>query len=229
MRTRVKIRTAQKNVRIFTLVRIGGIRKGAIDLAAKLDQKTRTPDEIRSEIQGLSGAGWLRLRKVAQIHAGPKQLEPEDLLHEAFVRALDGRRKCPTNVDLIRFLAESMRSISDAEWQKRNAWRRIFPVENHGNEESAALDDFQELNPEKLILRDEEAIGEDDLYSLFPEDDEAQIILKGLMDGIMGENLRKLSGLGNTAYQSKRRLIRRRLDKFLSKGKRHERAPEKSA
>ena len=39
-----------------------------------------------------------------------------------------------------------------------------------------------------------------------------------MMEGIEGEELRELTDLDKTAYQSKRRLIRRRIDKKFPKG-----------
>ena len=56
------------------------------------------------------------------------------------------------------------------------------------------------------------------LLSLFEDDEIAQLILEGMMEGIEGEELRELTDLDNTAYQSKRRLIRRRIDKKFPKG-----------
>ena len=56
------------------------------------------------------------------------------------------------------------------------------------------------------------------LLSLFEDDEIGQVILEGMMEGVEGEELRKVTDLDNTAYQSKRRLIRRRIDKKLPKG-----------
>ena len=56
------------------------------------------------------------------------------------------------------------------------------------------------------------------LVSLFEDDEIAQVILEGMMEGIEGEELRKLTELDKTAYQSKRRLIRRRIEKRFPKG-----------
>ena len=56
------------------------------------------------------------------------------------------------------------------------------------------------------------------LLSLFEDDEIAQVILEGMMEGIDGEELWKLTDLDMTAYQSKRRLIRRRIDKRFPRG-----------
>ena len=41
------------------------------------------------------------------------------------------------------------------------------------------------------------------------------MIVEGLMEGTRGEDLRACTDLDQTAYQSKRRLIRRRSEKYL--------------
>ena len=56
------------------------------------------------------------------------------------------------------------------------------------------------------------------LVSLFEDDEIAQVILEGMMEGIDGEELRELTDLDETAYQSKRRLIRRRIVKRFPNG-----------
>ena len=47
----------------------------------------------------------------------------------------------------------------------------------------------------------------------------AQVIVEGIMEGQRGEDLRALTDLDPTAYQSKRRLIRRRIAKLIRKPK----------
>ena len=48
---------------------------------------------------------------------------------------------------------------------------------------------------------------------LFEDDIVAQTIVEGILENMRGEELRALAGLDETAYESKRRLIRRRLEK----------------
>ena len=193
-----------------------------------------TPDEFACGIQDLSDADWVRLRKVAALRARNPAIEADDLLQEAFHRALDGRRNCPVNVDLVRFLAEAMRSITDAELEKaggrrrgndedearkRDAPPRLVPIANHGGDETAVDPPDPKLDPEQRAGSGEEAAAmRACLMSLFEDDVIAQVILEGMMEGIEGEELRKLTELDETAYQSKRRLIRRRIEKKFPKG-----------
>ena len=179
----------------------------------------RTPDEIACAIQDLSDADWTRLRKVAAVYARNRPVEPDDLLQEAFHRALDGRRNCPVQVDPVKFLAEAMRSITDGELQKSEARPRLVPIANCGGDETAVDPPDPALDSEQRAGSAEEAAAmKACLLSLFEDDEIAQLILEGMMEGIEGEELRELTDLDNTAYQSKRRLIRRRIDKKVPKG-----------
>ncbi len=179
----------------------------------------RAPDEIACAIQDLSDADWTRLGKVAALYARNRLIEPDDLLQEAFRRALDGRRNCPVHVDPVRFLAEAMRSIADGELQKREVQPRLVPIANHGGDETAVDPPDPALDPEQRAGSAEEAAAmRACLLSLFADDEITQVILEGMMEGIEGEELRELTELDNTAYQSKRRLIRRRIDKKFPKG-----------
>jgi hypothetical protein len=48
----------------------------------------------------------------------------------------------------------------------------------------------------------------------FDDDPIAQKILKAMADGTRGEDLEQASGLSSTEYESKRRKIRRRIEKL---------------
>jgi hypothetical protein len=73
--------------------------------------------EIEDAIRALSPVDWARLRLVAARYASGRRLDAKDLLQEALLRSLDGRN-CPRHVDVVRFLAEAMRSIADGESEK---------------------------------------------------------------------------------------------------------------
>jgi hypothetical protein len=54
--------------------------------------------------------------------------------------------------------------------------------------------------------------------TLLEEDPVAQVMVEGMMEGMGGEELREVIGLTKIAFASKRRLIRRRIDKAFPKG-----------
>lgn len=182
------------------------------------------PNEVADAIRGLPEAGWIRLRKIAVAFCRNKPLDPDDLLQEAFVRAL-GDRQCPRHVDVIRFLAETMRSIvsDSAKGQKRRDARtlhappdmRLVPMTGEGvtepEDDSLPIED--QLASHQEVARIREAI-----ITLFADDVEAQVIVEGMMEEVDGEELRSLTDLDTRAFASKRRLVRRRIDKAYPNG-----------
>jgi len=183
----------------------------------------RSREEIESAIDALTPADWVRLEKIAYLiarrYAHISRVEPQDLRQEALIRALD-TRNCPTNVDIIRFLAEAMRSIAHGELEKTQS----RPVLVSANSSDARLTAF--LNyPDSSVNIEEEIISKQDvaafrhgILSLFDNDPQACDIVDGRMAGMSAEELRELTGLGATAYDSKCRLIRRRINKAYPGG-----------
>jgi DNA-directed RNA polymerase specialized sigma24 family protein len=118
-------------------------------LTAREATAVRTRDEIADAIRGLSPAQWARLRLVAVRYAWRGRSEPEDLLQEAFCRALeDDGRDCPQHVDVVKFLAEAMRSIADGEADKRKNQVTVVPIgavdpEDHRLNAEDAIDNEQ--------------------------------------------------------------------------------------
>ena len=76
-------------------------------------------------------------------------------------------------------------------------------------------------NVEERSAAEEDSIVErkQQVIALFDGDPVAQVIVEGIMEGQRGEDLRALTDLDPTAYQSKRRLIRRRIAKLIRKPK----------
>lgn len=178
----------------------------------------RSRAEIVEAMRRLSAADWVRLKKVAAYYARPA-IPPLDLLQEAFVRALDGSRVCPAHVDAVRFLAEAMRSIADGEQEMAD--RRPALVFFEGGSGAAEAMDFPDPAPGveyRIVQAEQDARMRADLLTLFDDDPAAKDILEGTMEGMTAADLRELTGLDRTAYDSKRKLIRRRIDKRYPEG-----------
>ena len=187
-------------------------------------EPVRTRAEIAAAIRALSPVQWTRLRKVAGYYALGRLMEAEDLLQEAFRRALD-ERNCPVSVDIVRFLAEAMHSIRDGEL-KRAERRPVLVSPRPPGGEPAQVPEPIDPAPnaeERLAAADEESVRErkrQEVIGLFADDPAAQVIVEGIMEGMRGKDLRALTDLDPTVYESKRRLIRRRIEKrFKDKSK----------
>lgn len=180
---------------------------------------TRGRDEIADAIRTLTPADLARLRKVAGVYAR-SQIGPKDLLQEAFVRALDGR-SCPAHVDVVKFLAEAMRSIADGEGEKvEHRLPRVSIVSKTGEPLTEALNcpDPAPSAEDGMISDASAALIRSKILALFEDDPIAQIIVEGMMEEMNAEELHELSGLDKTGYDSKRKLIRRRIDKQYPEG-----------
>lgn len=178
-----------------------------------------SPAEIETAINQLSQADFSRLRKFAGLRSRAGPMVADDLLQEAFVRALDVSRKCPRHVDIIRFLDGVMRSIASDAVKAQN--RR--PPELQLVPASAGDNDLPLFDPPdpRASAEDEIAVAQirREVIALFEDDLEAQTITEGMMDGMEGEELRSCTGLDEKAFATKRRLVRRRLDKAFPKGR----------
>jgi RNA polymerase sigma-70 factor (ECF subfamily) len=178
-----------------------------------------SPAEIEAAINQLSSADFSRLRKLAGLRSRVGPMVADDLLQEAFVRALDGSRKCPRHVDIIRFLGGVMHSIASDAVKAQN--RR--PLELRLVPASSGDDELPLLDPPdpRANAEDEIAAGQirREIIALFDDDLAAQTIAEGMMDGMEGEELRSCTGLDEKAFATMRRLVRRRIDKAFPKGR----------
>jgi len=188
-------------------------------LSIKETVSPRTQDEFADSIRRLTAADWGRLRKVAGYYARSWSIEPDDLLQEAFRRAFAGSRKWPANVDVVKFLAEAVRSIANGEKEKAGTRPVFVPISNFSEVENSVDPPDSRPNVEQS-LQDEQEVAKikTALLALFQGDEIAQIILEGRMENMQGDELRELTGLDSTAYESKCKLIRRRIDKKFPDG-----------
>lgn len=167
----------------------------------------------------LTAADWARLKLVARKYANGRPIEPDDLLQEAMQRAIDGR-VCPIHVDVVKFLAEAMRSIAHGETEKAEHKLVLVPIAKTGDYSAEALavaDPVQSVE-ERMTSEQNAAAFRQDVLALFDDDPQARDIVEGTMEDMTAEELRELTGLSQTAYDSKRRLIRRRIDKAYPQG-----------
>jgi RNA polymerase sigma-70 factor (ECF subfamily) len=183
------------------------------------DKAVRSRDDIAKAVRELTPADWIRLRKSAAFWALGRPISAKDLLQEAFARAMDGR-VCPADVGILKFLALTMRSIAHGEGEK--VGNRLLLVSADASESVAqkVLDLHDPGAGAEQQMMSQETVTEirSAILALFDDDATAQIIAEGLMDGIDGEELRVLCELDAIKYNSKRRLVRRRIEKAFPKG-----------
>lgn len=132
-------------------------------------------------------------------------------------RAIDSRT-CPADVDVARFLAEAMRSIAHGENEKSAHKLALVQVSKTGEALVEAVA-TQTPNAEAGMISEEDAACiRAAILALFDDDPQARDIVEGTMEDMTAEELRELTGLSQTGYNSKRRLIRRRINAAFPKG-----------
>ena len=178
-----------------------------------------TREELEENITAFSNADRLRLRSTAQFYA-VYPVEPDELIQEALCRALAGTRKCPRTVNVVRFLAEAIRSIAHGELQKVENQRDEVSVHDETVEDPDSITP-KEPSPtaEERMISDEQARNtENSLLELFDDDEQAQLIVLGMLSGAEGTELREATELDQTGFNSKRRKVRRQINKAIENG-----------
>src|SRR5215475_12248664 len=152
--------------------------------------------EIIREIKALRDSEKIAIVKMARLYARKTRYGYEDLLQEAYCRILDGRRGWLRGVPAVLFFRGVMRSIA---WE----WKMEFTNEDIDIGDEGALErgTLAKIDVMKIL-------------ALFDDDPIARKIVLGMMDGARGEELQEQSGLNPTEYESKRRKIRRRIEKL---------------
>ncbi len=179
------------------------------------DRPALSPAEVEKAVKTLSEADSIRLRKAANYYARPA-IAADDLLQEAVCRALEGRRRCPTDVDVVSFLAQTMRSIASEEGEKSTRYGVVVSVE--AEDGGASVLPIPQ-SAEEVAMSDEGASRiRDAITSLFDDDTKAKDLVEGIMEEFTREELRDLTDLDETAYDTKRRLIRRRIQRAYPEG-----------
>ena len=86
--------------------------------------------EVARALRRLSSADMVRLSELSRVWS--RRVDPslgDDLLNEAIQRALDGRRRWPTSLDLLTFMSGAMRSIA-SEWRTKALRERAVAPED---------------------------------------------------------------------------------------------------
>ena len=177
----------------------------------------RSPDKIRATIEAFTDLEWHRVRKTADYWARAHGADADDVMQDTLERAVDGSRQCPGDISIFAFLSGAMRSISGDDRKARTRRAEIHLVVEDGSLVVDPIDDRPNAAEAAQSREGAEGIKQA-VLGLFEDDLVAQTIVEGDMDGIEGEELRELTGLDAKAFASKRRLVRRRIDRAYPKG-----------
>ena len=201
-----------------SMVSQGGM-VGAAAAAVAPQPGIRSAEEFADAFRSLDRVQMAAIRQSLAGLAVIARSGQDDLLHEVFLRVLDGRRSWPADVELPVFVYQTARSVAGAEarGRKRSPYRSAVSVNgedgsvlHHGSHPH----DTPEDNVAAMeMLRRAEA----EFYEMCQGDEAAEMILLGIQEGLEGEALREMTGLSITEFSSKRRWVRRRLNALRTK------------
>jgi hypothetical protein len=176
--------------------------------------------EVTDRIRGLSDADALRFKRASHYLSHGDSRSPAELRNEAIRRAVDGSRRCPRNLPIVVFLFGVMRSIASADRKAANRTPKLAVVPRDSSAGATLLEGVDpRLSPEDRLIKDEEITElKTRVLDLFRDDLVVHTLVEGLITGMEGEELRKLVGLSLEEFATKRRFVRRRIDKAFPNG-----------
>ena len=171
-------------------------------------------DEVAAALAELSTVDSARLAQLARLRClGAVGLEWRDLLHEAFIRVLDGRRRWPRDVPFVAFVAQSMRSIASETRQADLVEFGALGEHESGDEQGIAnVLARTDITPEREMAGRQMLL---EIEALFAGDAIGLAVLEGMARGDSAGEVQAQLGLDPTAYASTLRRIRRRLTSYL--------------
>lgn len=174
-------------------------------------------DDFKEGISSLSETDWMKLGKSADYLCWGLAIEGQDLLSIAFCKALEGKRKCPSDLPILVFLYGVMKSLVSAYLKKR----RRDPLENPL--EITADDDLLEtIDLKPTIDTPEEILNAKQILKkidqVFSDDETIQMVFMAQIDGYSPKEIQELVGLSSVQYASTLTAIRRKKIKLDKEG-----------
>lgn len=158
-----------------------------------------SPAEVSDAIRDLTPDDLLKLTVIERQLLGGTSFRRHDLFNEAVCRALLGRRKCPADVPVIAFLAQTMKSIASHERERQKRIVHSVDVENQPASATIGVGELATaLSPEELVIEREaeaSAISMDEIRGVLAGDHEAARVLEGMAREMKGRELRDFAGL----------------------------------
>jgi RNA polymerase sigma-70 factor (ECF subfamily) len=154
--------------------------------------------EIMAELTSLTDGQKTALVKKARLYARATAYSYEDLIQETYIRVLAGDRNWRRGLTPVPFLTGVMRSVA-WDWKRKDD--PLSEDKEIGDEGAEARGVMARLDIQAVI-------------SLFDDDPIAKRMVVEMMDGAKGEELQVASGLNQTEYETKRKKIRRRLERW---------------
>lgn len=197
------------------------------------DNTYATAEEICEAVERLTEAELGRIHRAAQYALfGTEYTSPLELLGEAVQRTLEGvgvkeGRHWPKKVHFVAYIIMTMQSIADGSsssiTQSRTTYLETMAGRDGDAELALAQEGFsspdvveQALEVEEKNERQARAAADAALIEAhFASDEEIQFLIMGDKDGMKASEIRAVSGMDQTAYDTARRRFRRGLNTLM--------------
>ena len=192
-----------------------------------------TTDDVRQAYEVLTNDELYRLLKAARIFlAGTEYADPQELLNEALLRTLraangEKGRHWPKSVPFMAFLIQTMQGLADdslnSSYIRQTREMEVLATEALTAEEALGAHGHTHLDVVTLAIGAGERADEEDrakrdaarIDTYFAGDDEVGWLVMGHKDGLKAAEIRELSGMSQTQYETARRRFRRGLEKIF--------------
>jgi DNA-directed RNA polymerase specialized sigma24 family protein len=167
--------------------------------------------EMRDSIENLSDGDVARLVAGAKSFCRLCGVSADDLLQEAYTRALEGSRTCSRSTEVVAFLCGVMKSLASQEIEARKNGFRPVAVMRKGEPvlPDVAADSVSPEQSAVSAVDDRGALARID--ELVADDEQLQFLLEGIDDEMRGAELQKLLETDEKGLAALRKKLRRLL------------------
>jgi RNA polymerase sigma-70 factor (ECF subfamily) len=166
--------------------------------------------QTEAALANLTSSDLVRLTRIAKARAlNLVDYEWQDLFNEAVSRLLGGSRRWPTEVPIVAFLAQTMRSI--ASEQQRHAIQRGISVDPDDVPALAS----EEPSPERSVQAQQLLTF---VLGQFADDNDISIYISGYERGETTGQTMARTGISAARLDAARKRMRRRLDRLMDEG-----------
>jgi hypothetical protein len=167
--------------------------------------------EMHDSIEAISDADMGRLVEGAQGFSRLCGIPANDLINEAFKRALEGSRTCERGEPLVSFLCGVMKSFASQENEARKKGFRPTVVTRNG-EQFLPDAPANDPSPEQYAVSavDHRAVLAK-IEAMVAGDEQLQLLIEGIYDNMRGAELQELLGVDEKGLAALRKKLRRLL------------------
>lgn len=205
-----------------------------MDLPTPQIENYATSSDVRMAIEALSVADRARLKQAASYCIwGTEYQDPQELINEAVRRTMDGAmgndgRRWPKSVSFMAFMVMTIKGIANGSFESL-AQRNTVHVEDLATETASAeevlattYDHAMESHESRIVeaeqAKERQTHAQEDVKTInafFNNDSDISWIMMGYTDEYSPAEIRDLSGMTETQYDTAKRRFRRGLDKLF--------------